>query len=175
MWRSGADALRTADALTTRIKGTGASETDANSRQSDCGYCALRSSVLGVAVQTGRLDTTQLLKGVLDVVVLAALSDRDSYGYDVVRRLRVAGLDDIGDASVYGTLRRLFAEGLLSCYVVPSDEGPHRKYYGLTPVGRKALDQQRDGWAGFAVTVHGILDGSLLNDDTTSQSANDGG
>ena len=83
----------------------------------------------------------------------------------MVRRLRLAGLDEIGDASVYGTLRRLFAEGLLSCYVVPSEEGPHRKYYGLTTRGRKALDQQRDGWTGFAATVHGILDGSLVTAD----------
>ena len=54
------------------------------------------------------MDTTQLLKGVLDLAVLAVVSERDGYGYDVVRRLRAAGLDDVGDASVYGTLRRLY-------------------------------------------------------------------
>jgi PadR family transcriptional regulator, regulatory protein PadR len=127
-----------------------------------CAYRALRSSVRTVAAQTGRLDTTQLLKGVLDVVVLAALADADGYGYDVVRRLRATGLGDIGDASVYGTLRRLFGDGLLSCYVVPSDEGPHRKYYALSALGRKALEQQRTSWMSFAATVHRILDGSLL-------------
>jgi PadR family transcriptional regulator, regulatory protein PadR len=115
-----------------------------------------------VAVAPSRLDTTQLLKGVLDALVLAALAERDGYGYDVVRRLRQAGLSDIGDASAYGTLRRLFGEGLLKCYVVPSEEGPNRKYYGLTPIGRKALDQQRTGWTEFAATVEGILDGSRL-------------
>ena len=57
------------------------------------------------------MDTTQLLKGVLDVAVLAVLDQEDGYGYDVVRRLRAAGLDDVADASVYGTLRRLFAAG----------------------------------------------------------------
>ena len=107
-----------------------------------------------------RFDTTQVLKGILDSLVLAALAEHDGYGYDVVRRLRNAGLADIGDASVYGTLRRLFGEGLLSCYVVPSEEGPNRKYYGLTSIGRKALDQQRTGWVSFAATVEGILDGS---------------
>ena len=116
-----------------------------------------------MAVPPSRLDTTQLLKGALDVLVLAALADRDSYGYDVVRRLRQAGLADIGDASVYGTLRRLFGEGLLSCYVVPSEEGPNRKYYRLTPIGIKALDEQRSGWTTFAATVDGILDGTRLD------------
>ena len=37
------------------------------------------------------MDTTQLLKGVLDVAVLAVVADQDGYGYDVVRRLRTAG------------------------------------------------------------------------------------
>jgi PadR family transcriptional regulator, regulatory protein PadR len=82
------------------------------------------------------VDTTQLLKGVLDLAVLAALRDEDGYGYDILRRLRGAGLEDVGDASVYGTLRRLFNAGFLNTYVVPSDEGPHRKYYGLNPAGR---------------------------------------
>ena len=77
------------------------------------------------------MDPTQLLKGVLDLAVLAVLAGEDGYGYDVVRRLREAGLEDVGDASVYGTLRRLFLHGKLTSYVVPSDEGPHRKYYGI--------------------------------------------
>jgi len=115
-----------------------------------------------------QLDTSQLLKGVLDALVLAALRDADGYGYDVVRRLRRGGLADIGDASVYGTLRRLFSEGLLSSYMVPSDEGPHRKYYGLTTAGRKALDAHHTGWLAFSATVAAILDGEGLagNDES---------
>ena len=105
------------------------------------------------------LDTTQLLKGVLDLAVLAVLADADSYGYDVVRRLRENGLDHVGDASVYGTLRRLFQAGALNSYVVPSDEGPHRKYYGLNPRGRKALDQSAHAWASFSKALNHLLNG----------------
>ena len=57
------------------------------------------------------MDATQLLKGALDLMVLAVVEEEDGYGYDVVRRLRAAGFDDVGDASVYGTLRRLYAPG----------------------------------------------------------------
>ena len=103
------------------------------------------------------MDTTQLLKGVLDVAVLAAIQEEDGYGYDVVRRLRSAGLDDVGDASVYGTLRRLYAAGALTSYVVPSDGGPHRKYYGINQQGRTMLDEQRASWGSFAVTMSGLL------------------
>lgn len=103
------------------------------------------------------MDTTQLLKGVLDLAVLAVLDGEDGYGYDVQRRLRTAGLDDVGDASVYGTLRRLYAGGSLSSYVVPSDSGPHRKYYSLTPAGRDVLDRSAKTWTGFADTMAALL------------------
>lgn len=103
------------------------------------------------------MDTTQLLKGVLDVAVLAVLRTEDGYGYDIVRRLRESGLGDVGDASVYGTLRRLYAAGALSSYVVPSDGGPHRKYYAVTPQGRAMLDEQTDTWVQFAVAMSGLL------------------
>ena len=103
------------------------------------------------------MDNTQLLKGVLDLAVLAVLADEDGYGYDVVRRLRDAGLTDVGDASVYGTLRRLFSAGALTSYVVPSEEGPHRKYYGLNKAGRDLLERQTKGWCGFADTMSALL------------------
>lgn len=103
-------------------------------------------------------DSTQLLKGVLDLAVLAVLSANDGYGYDVVRRLRDAGLNDVAEASVYGTLRRLFADGYLSSYVVPSDEGPHRKYYALTPNGRTHLVAQAGVWRNFSQAVSALID-----------------
>ncbi|WP_193608602.1 PadR family transcriptional regulator [Nocardioides lijunqiniae] len=109
------------------------------------------------------MDTTQLLKGVLDLAVLAVVEDDDGYGYDVLRRLRAGGLTEVGDASVYGTLRRLYAAGALTSYVVPSDEGPHRKYYGITPVGRTQLEQQTKDWATFSDTVTALLDHRTLD------------
>lgn len=104
------------------------------------------------------MDTTQLLRGVLDAAVLAVLDREDGYGYDVVRRLRNSGLTEVGDASVYGTLRRLYAAGSLTSYVVPSDEGPHRKYYGMTPQGRTSLATQRKEWHEFSEALTGLLD-----------------
>ncbi|QAY59690.1 PadR family transcriptional regulator [Microbacterium protaetiae] len=103
------------------------------------------------------MDTTQLLKGVLDAAVLAVVQHDDGYGYDIVRRLRDAGLGEVGDASVYGTLRRLYTAGALSSYVVPSDGGPHRKYYAISPVGRRLLDEQREDWQRFSTVMSGLL------------------
>jgi PadR family transcriptional regulator PadR len=104
------------------------------------------------------VDTTQLLKGVLDLAVLAVLKDEDGYGYDIMRRLRSAGLDEVGDASVYGTLRRLFQAGLLATYVVPSESGPHRKYYSLNAAGRDQLARSGKVWRSFAASMDRLLD-----------------
>ncbi|GAA5137415.1 PadR family transcriptional regulator [Alloalcanivorax gelatiniphagus] len=117
------------------------------------------------------MDQTQLLKGVLDLAVLAVVQGEDGYGYDIVRRLRDGGLAEVGDASVYGTLRRLYAAGALTSYVVPSESGPHRKYYGITPIGRDQLDRQRGDWHAFSSTLDAILDGPTSHAPTTSQGA----
>lgn len=103
------------------------------------------------------MDTSQLLKGILDLAVMAVLAEEDGYGYDVVRRLRGAGLEEVGDASVYGTLRRLFQQGRLTSYVVPSEEGPHRKYYGLNRAGRDALKEAIETWNSFTKAMDGLL------------------
>jgi len=104
------------------------------------------------------METTQLLKGVLDLAVLAVVRQGDGYGYDVLRRLRAGGLDDVGDASVYGTLRRLYAGGALSSYVVPSDEGPHRKYYALTDAGLALLEESAKTWRSFTEAMDRLLE-----------------
>lgn len=104
------------------------------------------------------MDRSQLLRGTLDAAVLAVVAREDGYGYDVLRRLRSSGLADVGDASVYGTLRRLYKGGALTSYVLPSDEGPHRRYYGITPIGRSQLADARATWDGFARTLTSLLE-----------------
>ena len=104
------------------------------------------------------MDRSQLLRGTLDAAALAVVADHDGYGYDVLRRLRAAGLTDVGDASVYGTLRRLYRAGALTSYVMPSDEGPHRRYYGITDRGRAQLAEARLVWTDFAHALTALLE-----------------
>jgi PadR family transcriptional regulator PadR len=104
------------------------------------------------------MDRSQLVRGALDAAVLAVVAEQDGYGYDVVRRLRSAGLSDIGDASVYGTLRRLYNGGALTSYVKPSGEGPHRRYYGITPAGHDQLAQDRATWTDFSRALTALLE-----------------
>ena len=93
------------------------------------------------------MDQSQLLKGVLELAVLAVIARGETYGYEILSTLAGAGFDGVGDASVYGTLRRLEQAGHLTSRLEASDSGPARKYYAVTPVGREHLRVGTDSWA----------------------------
>lgn len=97
----------------------------------------------------------QLRKGVLGLCVLALLSGRDDYAYEIASRLA----DDIGmgEGTIYPLMRRMQADGLVETYLVESPSGPSRKYYRLTEAGRRAYDSQKAEWTGFARAVDGII------------------
>src|SRR5438105_15369411 len=92
------------------------------------------------------MDQTQLLKGVLELAVLAVIARGETYGYEILSTLERAGLDGVGDASVYGTLRRLEQAGHLSSRLQASDSGPARKYYSVTAAGREQLRAGTATW-----------------------------
>lgn len=100
----------------------------------------------------------QLLKGVLSLLLLQLLAERESYGYEVVQRLHEIGLADILDGTVYPALARLEREGRVSARLVASSAGPARKYYRLTPAGYDALADGRTNWSAFVGVVGAALD-----------------
>lgn len=107
----------------------------------------------GVAV-----DTTQLLKGVLDLAVLEILREGDSYGYQIVTHLRESGLEAVAEASVYGTLRRLHTERLVESYLEASLSGPHRRYYRLTEAGESRRNELAKTWRRFVEIMDGLFE-----------------
>jgi PadR family transcriptional regulator PadR len=96
------------------------------------------------------VDQAQLLKGVLELAVLAVIARAETYGYEILSTLETAGFDGVGDASVYGTLRRLEQAGQLESRLVASDSGPARKYYSVTPTGTEQLQAGTDTWRGIS-------------------------
>jgi PadR family transcriptional regulator len=92
------------------------------------------------------VDQAQLLKGVLELAVLAVIARGETYGYEILSTLESAGFDGVGDASVYGTLRRLEQAGHLESRLVASDSGPVRKYYSVTRTGSEQLQAGTDTW-----------------------------
>jgi PadR family transcriptional regulator PadR len=92
------------------------------------------------------VEQAQLLKGVLELAVLAVIARGETYGYEILSTLEEAGFDGVGDASVYGTLRRLEQAGNLESKLVSSNSGPARKYYSLTATGAHQLRAGTDDW-----------------------------
>jgi PadR family transcriptional regulator PadR len=99
----------------------------------------------------------QLLKGVLSLLLLHLLAERESYGYEVVQRLQGAGFTDVLEGSVYPALTRLQREGRVETRLVPSTSGPARKYYHLTPQGEQALVDGAATWARLVDSVDAVL------------------
>ena len=99
----------------------------------------------------------QLLKGVLSLLLLHLLAERESYGYEVVQRLHALGLADIAPGTVYPALSRLEREKRLTARLVASDEGPARKYYRPTAAGYEALATGTDQWSSLVDLVSGQL------------------
>jgi PadR family transcriptional regulator PadR len=97
----------------------------------------------------------QLKKGVLELCVLALLSQQDSYAYELASRL--AADVGMGEGTIYPLMRRLQSDGLVRTYLVESTSGPPRKYYKLTPAGRSAYTAQKAEWLGFVDSINAAL------------------
>jgi PadR family transcriptional regulator PadR len=82
---------------------------------------------------------SQMLKGVLDLCILALLKDGPLYGYAVVDALEGRGLDLVAEGTIYPLLARMEKAGVITSYRAPSPDGPPRKYYELTTAGQEEL------------------------------------
>jgi len=84
---------------------------------------------------------TEMLKGTLEGIVLAILSGRAAYGYEITAWLREQGFSDIAEGTVYALLIRIEQRGLVDVEKVPSEKGPPRKVYSLNAYGQEHLEE----------------------------------
>ena len=104
--------------------------------------------------------SSQLLKGVLDMCLLALIAEEPSYGYEMVRKLQDRGLALVGEGSIYPLLSRLQRQDLVESYFVEvPGGGPPRKYYRIRPAGRDRLAEWSEEWRRLATGVEQVLDG----------------
>jgi PadR family transcriptional regulator PadR len=83
--------------------------------------------------------TVQVRKGLLELCVLNTLADRECYGYEIVKTMvSIPGLG-VTEGTLYPLLSRLRLQGMVKTRLVESNEGPARKYYTLTPQGKKIV------------------------------------
>jgi len=116
-----------------------------------------------MAPKTDSLDmtnwSTQLRKGLLELCIVNIVGQGDIYGYDLVKRLAsVQGLV-VSEGTVYPLLSRLKTAGILKTYLQESESGPARKYYSLTPDGKKLLQRMNRHWGHLITGVSGLING----------------
>jgi PadR family transcriptional regulator PadR len=93
---------------------------------------------------------TEMLKGTLEGIVLAILSVRPAYGYEITAQLREQGFSDIAEGTVYAVLVRIEQRSLVDVEKIPSEKGPPRKVYSLNAQGRQYLEEFWRTWSFLA-------------------------
>jgi PadR family transcriptional regulator PadR len=101
----------------------------------------------------------EMLKGHLDLIVLAALAAGPAHGYAVIEEIRRKSgrAFDLPEGTIYPALHRLEQAGLLSSRWVTAESGRRRRVYSLTRRGHRALAERRAVWRQFSDAIGGLL------------------
>lgn len=112
-------------------------------------------------------QVTEMLKGILEGIVLAILGRRSAYGYEITAELRDRGFADIAEGTIYALLTRIEQRGLVDVSKVPSEKGPPRKVYALNAAGRTALEEFWATYDLLATRLAGLRDDAPGTTTTT--------
>lgn len=111
---------------------------------------------------------TQLRKGLLEFCVLNAISRGETYGYELVQRLKGVEQLALTESTAYPILARLKQDGYVKVRDAPSSSGPPRRYFSLTALGRHRIGEMNAYWDGLCEALAGIrktIDGRHGNED----------
>ena len=97
----------------------------------------------------------QMRKGVLELCILSIIADKDAYASDILEKLKEAKLIVV-EGTLYPLLTRLKNEGLLKYRWEESKSGPPRKYYTVTEIGIKVLEDLNLNWQDLVKAVNKI-------------------
>ena len=99
----------------------------------------------------------QFKKGVLELIVLAAVEQKDMYGYELVAE--VSKVVNVKEGTIYPILYRLQEAELIKCRLAPAAaNGGSKKYYSLTDKGRNVLDELILFWSSYENCVNGFIE-----------------
>ena len=99
---------------------------------------------------------TEMLKGVLEGIILALLAGRSAYGYEITAWLRDQGFAEIAEGTVYAVLVRIEKQALVDVEKVPSQKGPPRKVYSLNDQGHQKLAEFWQTWTFLSARIDAL-------------------
>jgi DNA-binding PadR family transcriptional regulator len=100
-----------------------------------------------------------MLKGVVDPIILKLVSERAMYGYEIIKVIneRTKGDFEWKEGTLYPCLHRLEGAGLITSEWQEADSGRQRKYYAITRKGAATLKEKQTEWASFTASVNAVL------------------
>lgn len=102
-------------------------------------------------------DKSQLMRGTLEGCILKIISEKTTYGYEILLSLKHRGFDDISEGTIYPLLLRLEKQGSITSQLLPSPLGPKRKYYSITVSGNAYLRSFELYWRQVSRSVDEIV------------------
>ncbi|MBW3552462.1 MAG: PadR family transcriptional regulator [Gemmatimonadetes bacterium] len=105
-------------------------------------------------------DRADLLQGTLDLLILKSLVAGPVHGWGISKRIRQLseGVLEVGQGSLYPALYRLADRGWVTAEWGESAGGRRAKFYTLTAVGRRRLEEERASWRLFSGAVEQVLE-----------------
>jgi transcriptional regulator len=105
----------------------------------------------------------EMLKGHLDLIVLAAVAAGPAHGYAIIESIkrRSGQAFDLPEGTIYPALHRLEQAGLLSSRWTTAESGRKRRVYALTRRGHRALADRRAVWERFSDAIGGLLEATV--------------
>ena len=105
------------------------------------------------------IETRQLLRGTLDVLVLKTLAGNELHGYAIAARIaeRSGGVLGIEDGALYQSLHRMEERGWVESTWGHADNGKRARFYRLTSSGRRQLQAETASWIRYAEAVFKVL------------------
>lgn len=104
----------------------------------------------------------QFKKGVLELIILMSVYQKDMYGYELVNE--VSKVVDVSEGTIYPILKRLTNEGYFETYLKESTGGPPRKYYHLTMLGKIYTNNLKKEWILFHSNVEKFIKGVAFDE-----------
>ena len=103
--------------------------------------------------------STELTKGTIAPIILKLLSEKEMYGYEIIKVVNQRTNDAFAwkEGTLYPWLHRLEGEKLIRSHWVEADSGRQRKYYGTTPAGLAMLANKLNEWNAFSQAVNAVL------------------
>ena len=105
------------------------------------------------------LNSSDILRGYTDTIILAQLAGGDSYGYIISKNVQeiTRGELKLKEATLYTTFRRLESAGVIESYWGDEHAGARRRYYHLTEAGRRLYEENQSDWRKYRAIISQLI------------------